>query len=100
MFLDKVKIVCKAGNGGNGCVSFFRDPKNPSGGPDGGDGGRGGDVIFQVTNALQAVDGVEAVDVSLDEKKAVVTLTKEVSDADLKAAVEAEDFTVTAVESA
>ena len=52
MFLDKVKIVCKAGNGGNGCVSFFRDPKNPSGGPDGGDGGRGGDVIFQVTSNL------------------------------------------------
>ena len=56
--------------------------------------------VKAVTNALQAVDGVEAVDVSLDEKKAVVTLTKEVSDADLKAAVEAEDFTVTAVESA
>ena len=50
------------------------------------------------SNALQAVDGVESVDVSLDEKKAVVTLTKEVSDADLTAAVEAEDFTVTAVE--
>lgn len=56
--------------------------------------------VKAVTNALQAVDGVEAVDVSLDEKKAVVTLTKEVPDADLKAAVEAEDFTVTAVESA
>ena len=55
--------------------------------------------VKAVTNALQAVDGVEAVDVSLDEKKAVVTLTKEVSDADLQAAVEAEDFTVTAVES-
>jgi copper chaperone CopZ len=37
-----------------------------------------------VNNALQAVDGVEAVDVSLDEKCAVVTLTKEVSDQSLK----------------
>ena len=53
-----------------------------------------------VNNALQAVDGVEAVDVSLDEKCAVVTLTKEVSDAELKSAVEAEDFTVTGVETA
>jgi Cu+-exporting ATPase len=53
-----------------------------------------------VNNALQAVDGVEAVDVSLDDKCAVVTLTKEVSDAELKSAVEAEDFTVTGVETA
>ncbi len=52
MFLDKVKIVCKAGNGGNGCVSFFRDAKNPSGGPDGGDGGKGGNVVFKVVNNL------------------------------------------------
>lgn len=52
MFFDKVKIVCKAGNGGNGCVSFFRDAKNPSGGPDGGDGGNGGNVVFKVSSNL------------------------------------------------
>lgn len=52
MFFDKVKIVCKAGNGGNGCVSFFRDARNPSGGPDGGDGGNGGNVVFKVSNNL------------------------------------------------
>ncbi|MCL2587357.1 MAG: GTPase ObgE [Firmicutes bacterium] len=46
MFLDKVKINIKAGNGGNGHTSFFRDKKNMWGGPDGGDGGRGGDVVF------------------------------------------------------
>lgn len=46
MFLDKVEITIKAGNGGNGSVSFFRDKLTMHGGPDGGDGGKGGDVIF------------------------------------------------------
>ena len=46
MFLDKVQINIKAGNGGNGHTSFFRDKANAWGGPDGGDGGRGGDVIL------------------------------------------------------
>ncbi len=52
MFLDKVIITCKAGNGGNGCVSFFRDKMNMRGGPDGGDGGKGGDIIFKVDRSL------------------------------------------------
>jgi len=46
MFLDKVTITLKAGNGGNGHTSFFRDKLNMRGGPDGGDGGHGGDIIF------------------------------------------------------
>ncbi len=46
MFLDYVKIFIKAGNGGNGKVSFHREKFVPNGGPDGGDGGNGGDVIF------------------------------------------------------
>ena len=46
MFLDKVLINIKAGNGGNGHVSFFRDKLTMRGGPDGGDGGNGGDIIF------------------------------------------------------
>ena len=53
-----------------------------------------------VTNALQAVDGVETVDVSLEEKTAVVSISKEIADAELKSAVEAADFTVTGVETA
>ncbi len=46
MFIDKVKIFIKAGNGGNGCTSFYTEKYVANGGPDGGDGGKGGDVIF------------------------------------------------------
>ncbi len=47
MFTDRAKIHLKAGDGGNGCVSFRREKYIPKGGPDGGDGGKGGDIIFQ-----------------------------------------------------
>lgn len=46
MFVDRVKIHVKGGNGGNGMVSFYRAKYITHGGPDGGDGGRGGDVVF------------------------------------------------------
>ncbi|MBQ3230470.1 MAG: GTPase ObgE [Clostridia bacterium] len=46
MFIDKVTIYIKAGNGGNGCVSFRREKYVAKGGPDGGDGGKGGNVVF------------------------------------------------------
>ncbi len=49
MFIDKVTIYIKAGDGGNGCVSFRREKYVAQGGPDGGDGGKGGDVVFVVT---------------------------------------------------
>ncbi|MBQ8163071.1 MAG: GTPase ObgE [Clostridia bacterium] len=57
MFIDKVQIYAKAGNGGNGCVSFRREKYVAKGGPDGGDGGHGGNVVFTIdkgTNTLLA----------------------------------------------
>ena len=49
MFVDNIRIYCKAGDGGNGVVHFRRAKYLPKGGPDGGDGGDGGDVILEVS---------------------------------------------------
>ncbi len=57
MFVDKVKIKIKAGDGGNGAVSFHREKFVAAGGPDGGDGGRGGNILFVAdTNLSTLVD--------------------------------------------
>lgn len=52
MFIDRVSLRCRAGDGGSGCVSFRREARIPRGGPDGGDGGRGGDVIVRCEENL------------------------------------------------
>ena len=52
MFTDKAKIFIKAGNGGNGAISWRREKYVPASGPDGGDGGNGGDVIFRVDTGM------------------------------------------------
>ena len=56
MFLDKVTIFCKAGNGGDGKVSFHRAKFVPNGGPDGGDGGDGGSIIFKASNKISNLE--------------------------------------------
>lgn len=50
MFRDEAQIYVKAGDGGNGVVSFLREKYMPRGGPDGGNGGHGGDVIIRAVN--------------------------------------------------
>ena len=55
MFVDIAKIHLKAGNGGNGAVSFHREKYVAAGGPDGGDGGRGGNIVFKVDDNLSTL---------------------------------------------
>lgn len=52
MFVDQVKIIIQAGNGGDGCRSFRREKYIPKGGPDGGDGGKGGDIVMRTDRNL------------------------------------------------
>jgi GTP-binding protein len=52
MFVDRVTIFVRGGDGGNGCVSFRREKYVPKGGPNGGDGGDGGDVILRTVEGL------------------------------------------------
>ena len=52
MFVDEAKIFIKAGDGGDGCVSFHREKYVAAGGPDGGDGGKGGDIVFKVDDNI------------------------------------------------
>jgi GTP-binding protein len=70
MFVDRAIVTFKAGNGGNGCLSFRREKFVPKGGPDGGDGGNGGDIVlvcksgneslvdFKFRNLIKAENGV------------------------------------------
>ncbi len=55
MFIDFAEVAIKAGDGGNGSVSFRREKYVPNGGPDGGDGGNGGNVIFEVDLGLRTL---------------------------------------------
>jgi GTP-binding protein len=54
-FIDQAKIRVISGKGGNGCLSFRREPYVPKGGPDGGDGGKGGDVFIEADDSLNTL---------------------------------------------
>ena len=55
MFVDIAKISIKAGNGGDGAVTFHREKYVAAGGPDGGDGGRGGNIVFRADHNLSTL---------------------------------------------
>lgn len=55
MFIDKVRIFVKGGDGGAGCTSFRREAHVPKGGPDGGDGGHGGAVVVEADSSLSSL---------------------------------------------
>jgi len=55
MLIDSARIFVKAGNGGNGIVSFRREKYIAAGGPDGGDGGKGGDVVFAADESMRTL---------------------------------------------
>lgn len=55
MFIDKVHIHVKAGDGGAGCMSFRREAHVPKGGPDGGDGGHGGNVVIEADGSVSSL---------------------------------------------
>ncbi|MHC4074997.1 MAG: GTPase ObgE [Planctomycetota bacterium] len=55
MFIDEARIYVKAGDGGDGCLSFRREKYIPKGGPDGGDGGGGGDVYFETVEGIDTL---------------------------------------------
>src|SRR5438067_8156769 len=52
-FADEAKLFVRGGKGGDGGVSFRREPYTPRGGPNGGDGGRGGDVVLEVSTGVR-----------------------------------------------
>ena len=54
-FIDKARITCRAGNGGNGAVAFHREKYIAAGGPDGGDGGNGGSIILKVDDNMSTL---------------------------------------------
>src|SRR5438552_12933442 len=52
-FADEAVLFARGGGGGDGAVSFRREPYTPRGGPNGGDGGRGGDVVLEVASGVR-----------------------------------------------
>jgi len=55
MFVDQIKILARAGNGGRGCIAFRREAFRPRGGPSGGAGGRGGNVILEASKDVDSL---------------------------------------------
>lgn len=80
---DRVEISIKAGDGGNGAVSFRREMYVPFGGPDGGDGGKGGDVIIRADKSVDSLRSfqqkssiVQKMGITAQTRKSMVRMAK------------------------
>jgi len=59
-FIDRATVRVKAGDGGDGCISFHREKYVPRGGPDGGDGGNGGDIVFEIHPGMNTLESLHS----------------------------------------
>lgn len=80
MFVDTAKIKIKAGDGGDGAVSFHREKYVAAGGPDGGDGGRGGNIVLLPIPTFQHLP-ISVIKENMPQKRAK---TAEAADAVVK----------------
>jgi GTP-binding protein len=88
MFIDRVKLTLKAGNGGHGMASFRREKYVPLGGPYGGDGGDGGDIVFiadsnkstlldlRFNKLLKAEDGINGMNKKMHGRRGKDTIVR------------------------
>lgn len=58
-FIDYRRVICSAGNGGNGTISFLREKNLEFGGPDGGNGGNGGHIIFKADAKISDLSQID-----------------------------------------
>ncbi len=83
MFLDRATIFIKAGDGGNGVVSFHTEKYVANGGPDGGDGGDGGSIVFEVDGGMSTLNAFQYTSI-IERKQEPTDLRRSVTERTVK----------------